>query len=349
MRSLFFIFALLVSTFSIASNLILADQVKIKSNILGGERQLLIHFPKQYSDNSNVYPVLYVLHGQWDMLSTISTIDLLEDQIPNFIVVGVESRGQELYPDDGKLTPFAKYLINEVVPYINQSYRTAPYSILSGHSNSGRFVLDFWLNQKSTFSQYFAFSPSLDDGYIVDKASKSKQLQNKAPLVVTIANEGEHMQKPFVKLSQQLNHVSENLFKFKKFPSQSHRTTKHSSMQYALQQTFTGWEPSYEVKISGLDGLKRHYTELSKKFGFKVIVPNETLQKLTAHYAISDSKNAQNELRKHIAFSIKQTPDGLDSVFEIADYLSENGYKSASRKIFNELCNLIKSNKKCNT
>ncbi len=347
MRVLLYSFILLCSQLSIASDLMLAEEVKLPSNSLGEERKLLIKLPNTYHNDNNSYPVLYVLHGQWDMLSTLSTIDLLEGQVPNFIVVGIESKGKELSPENGKTTPFANFLAKEVVSYINENYRVAPYSILSGHSNSGRFVLDYWLSNNQDFSKYFAFSPSLDDGYIVDLVSKSNSeaLKRKAPLTITIANEGEHMQTPFTELTEKLNNLLEGSFEFQKFPEQTHRTTKHPSMQYALQSTFIGWEPTYEVKISGLDGLKNHYTDLSNKFGFKVLVPKETLQRLTAHYAISD--NSTEELNKHIDFTINQTPEGIDSLFEISDYLSGNGYKEAGETIFNEICNQVKNNQRC--
>ena len=71
----------------------------------------------------------------------------------------------------------------------------------------------------------------------------------------------------------------------------------------------------------------------------------KTLQKLTAHYAISE--NATEELYKHIAFTINQSSEGIDSLFEISDYLSSNGYKEAGESILNEICNQAKNNKRC--
>ncbi len=132
MRVSFFSFVLLCSQFSYASDLMLAEEIKLQSNSLGEKRNLLIKLPKKYHDEDNSYPVLYVLHGQWDMLSTLSTIDLLEDQIPNFIVVGIESRGKELSSESGKTTPFANFLAKEVVSFVNDKYRVAPYTIYLG-------------------------------------------------------------------------------------------------------------------------------------------------------------------------------------------------------------------------
>ncbi|ALS98246.1 alpha/beta hydrolase [Lacimicrobium alkaliphilum] len=340
MRVLVLCAFLLLSYAVSASDLILARQVTLESKSLGEERELLIRLPDGYAPEKATYPVLYLLHGQWDMLPALSTLDLLADEIPDFIVVGIQSKGPELKPVKGEFTPFTRFLTQELVPYIKQHYATAPFSILSGHSNSGRFVMDRWLANDPQFSQFYAFSPSLDDGYIVERVMETspESLPNRAPLVITIASEGEHMQAPFDKLAQTLEQQPELDFSFQKFPEQSHRTTKHPSMQFALQTTFKGWEPSYETKVGGLDGLTSHYSNLSKQFGFRVDVPTETLQKLTAYYAISEDKDAVDSLNQIISFTLKQSETGSDALFEIADYLSANGYEEAGESVLKGIC-----------
>ncbi|WP_444935553.1 alpha/beta hydrolase [Microbulbifer sp. JMSA004] len=349
MRVLFLALISVCSLIANASDFILAQKTEIKSDFLGENRTILVKLPEQYKDSDKEYPVLYVLHAQWDMLSTLSTVDLLEGQVPNFIVIGVEGMGKELRPDQGKLTAFSQFLASEVVPYVNKNYRTADFSILSGHSNSGRFVLDYWLNDKAPFSQYFAFSPSLEDKYITERVSNlaPKQLKELSPLTVTIANEGNHMQVPFDELSQTLANVPGATFTFQKFPEQSHRTTKHHSMQFALQHTFAGWEPTYELKVSGFDGLTNHYHNLSDKFGFKVVIPTNTLQRLMAHHAISDSENAASELKLHIAYTIKEISTGIDATVETAEYLLNNGYEEAGKTILKEMCNQTEEHARC--
>ena len=221
-----------------------------------------------------------------------------------------------------------------------------PYSILSGHSNSGRFVLDYWLNNKWSFSQSFAFSPSLDDGYVVRQMSdkETASLKIKAPITITLANEGEHMQKPFKELKGLLGKISKIKFLTKRFPEQSHKTTKHPSMQFALESSFLNWEPSYETKMAGLAALKGHYAALSKKYGLTVNIPIETLQRLTAHYAIS---NTIGKMKEYIAFTIKRSPIGISALFEIVDYLLNNDYETAGNAMKVEICKLSEGYKKC--
>jgi predicted alpha/beta superfamily hydrolase len=340
---------LLCPQFVFASDLVLAKQISIYSKVFNQQRNLLIKTPENYDQENSTYPVLYVLHGQWDMLSVISTLELLVNELPNFIVVGIESKGMELRPDGGKPTKFSKYLIQEVVSYLDKNFSLAPFSILSGHSNSGRFVLDFWLNNNNQFSQYFSFSPSLDDGYIVERVSKlsSDLLFVKDPLIITIADEGEHMQKPFNALIKQLKPELNDSFSYRKFPEQSHQTTKHSSIQFALKTTFKDWVPSRETKVGGLDGLTAHYQNLSKKFGFKVEVPIDTLQQLTGYYAISEQSDASKNLDKIIRFALRQSIANSEALFEIVDYFNSNESLSAGNSVLKAICRHASELKRC--
>jgi predicted alpha/beta superfamily hydrolase len=331
---------LLFSHFAESSVLILATVFIVDSHFLGEEIKLFVILPVDYDEQSKTYPVLYVLHGQWDMLSTVSTIDLMSNQLPGFVVVGVESKGLELRPEDNEITPFAKFLTQEVLGFVEKNYAVASYNILSGHSNSGRFVLDLWLNNTNDFTEYYAFSPSLDDGYLKNKIAVLSQdsFDKLSPLKMTIADEGEHMQMPFNEITETLKTNMQERFSFTRFPEQSHNTTKHHSMQYALELSFAAWVPSYETKVGGLNGLISHYKNLTQKYGFEVNVPIDTLQQLAAHYAISEKQSDVLNLKALVKFTLKQSADNSAALVEIADYLKNNGYEKAGENVFNEIC-----------
>jgi predicted alpha/beta superfamily hydrolase len=331
---------ILYSHLAAASGLILATEVIVDSKYLGEQRKLLVKLPDGYAEQSKIYPVLYVLHGQWDMLSTVSTIDLMSNQLPGFVVVGVESKGLELRPKDNEITPFAKFLSQEVLGFVEKNYAVASYNILSGHSNSGRFVLDLWLNNTHDFTEYYAFSPSLDDGYLKNKIAVLSQdsFDKLSPLKMTMADEGEHMQMPFNEITETLKSHMQERFSFTRFPKQSHNTTKHHSMQYALELSFASWVPSYETKVAGLNGLISHYKNLTQKYGFEVNVPIDTLQQLAAHYAISEKQNDGLNLKELVQFTLKQSEANSAALVEIADYLKNNGYEKAGENVFSEIC-----------
>ena len=346
MRTLLIYLLIVISHPILAEDIILAKQHSIHAKSLDDTRQLYISLPEHYDPNKS-WPVLYVLHGQWDMLPTLATLDLMMNRLPSFIVVGVESSGMELMPDNGKTTPFSTYLLTDVVPYINQHFSTAKFQILSGHSNSGRFVLDLWLRDSPSFSQFYAFSPSLDDGYLTLRmASLSDEfLAKQSPLVITMANEGDHMLNPFNEIKAKLTPALTSNFAAKHFPNTTHRETKHPSLTFALATTFKGWEPDYETKTGGFDKLQSHYTALTRKFGFDISVPTETLQRLAAWYATKDSATQKANLSAIVKYSLEK--EGPNPLLEITDYLKNNDYKPASALLLDTICSYASKLKEC--
>ena len=74
----------------------------------------------------------------------VTNYDLLGDKhdyaIPPQIVVGIEQsdRGTDL-ARNGAL--FLRFVVEEVIPYIDREYRAVPFRTLIGHSLGGRFAL----------------------------------------------------------------------------------------------------------------------------------------------------------------------------------------------------------------
>lgn len=343
-----------LSTICQAAELEYATGKTITSKALSSEREYYVRLPDSYANSPNRrYPVLYILHGQWDTLPAAATLSLLEGTTPEFILVGVQSQGPELRPapkDSSKrATPFSQFLHQELVPHIDKNYRTAPYRILSGHSNSGRFVVNSWLDAGNTFSAYYAYSPSLEDGAINTRVDKLglKRLKQHSPLTVTIASEGDHMQQPFTRLTEQLPPESTGNTHFRRFPEQSHSTSRHASLMYALQTTFAGWVPSRDLKIGGFEGLQKHYSDLEARFGFEAAIPLEMLQRLSAHYSISEEPNAEENTRKIIQHGINRGPENADAFIEIADYLKNNDYSEAGVEVQNAVCAFAPNHRAC--
>jgi len=158
----------------------------IDSSILGEERKLLIHLPKDYSSNTQKrFPVIYALDAtshDRDILNA-ATILSLAKHIPDVIIVGIvnEDRNRDLTPHyisqsqdvskPGSGDAFLKFLEREVVPLIDNNYRTADYRMISGHSRAGLFVLYAMLEKPTLFNGYFCYSPAFwrDDTIIAQK------------------------------------------------------------------------------------------------------------------------------------------------------------------------------------
>jgi len=337
---------ILVLILSLVANSLMADPLNyaqravILSEALGEERSLQISLPESYSKSTRSYPVIYLLHGQWDTLPAAATLSMLEDSLPEFIVVGIEGRGPELKPaGKQERSDFYQFVLSELLPYVKENYRTAPYSILSGHSNAGRFTVDMWLHDGKAFNEFYAFSPSLDDAYLSKLImAEDFDANGRSPLTLTMADEGEHMLNPFQEISKKLATLPEGSFNSKHFPEESHSTTRHASLRFALSKSFAVWNPSTEVKKAGLASLQAHYNGLLEKYGFTEDIPMETLQRLAAFYAISEDADKQTKLQPLLEFFAREYDAELAPMIEIAQFLLSNGYEDGGLRMKAEIC-----------
>ena len=127
-------------------------QTRVQSEVLGQAREVLVSVPVTYeNDTETRYPVVFVLGGASEFLHSVATVRYLSnDTMPDAIIVGVVhvSRGDELRPDfpnEGRKNEheqrFRRFLTAELVPYIDETYRTHPYRILVGYSLGANVLL----------------------------------------------------------------------------------------------------------------------------------------------------------------------------------------------------------------
>ncbi len=92
------------------------------------------------------------------------------DSIPALIVIGVvnsvRSRDMlpvttEIHAEGGGADKFLAFLWQELIPYIEQIFRTTKERILYGRSDSGLFTLYSLLEKPDTFASYIASSPTV--------------------------------------------------------------------------------------------------------------------------------------------------------------------------------------------
>ena len=144
--------------------------VRIQSKLLGETRTLHVSVPPNYRIARQRYPVVYLLDGQvrafFDLTVAAANYDLLGDMrdyaIPSQIVVGIEQgdRGADL-ARNGEL--FTRFIVEELIPYVDREYRTVPYRTLIGHSLGGRFALETFCRAPDVFPAVVAISASLPD------------------------------------------------------------------------------------------------------------------------------------------------------------------------------------------
>lgn len=158
------------------------NRLNIYSKILDQERPILIYTPQSYEDEKYAaYDVIYVFDAQnreeFDLVhSSLSYLNFSK----KIIVVGVCSPYYEetnyvrnddylpkpinnpsYYPTNNpNAENFWKYFTEEVVPYIDNNYRTTDAKFAVGHSLSASFVVDKTIHFPGFFKGTIAVSPN---------------------------------------------------------------------------------------------------------------------------------------------------------------------------------------------
>ncbi|MCI0555858.1 MAG: esterase family protein [Anaerolineae bacterium] len=123
-------------------------------------QEYLIYLPPCYDEKTEErYPVLYLLHGQtytqdqWIRLGAVDVIDnlILSGESVPFIVLFPDDRYWNLPPGPG----FGQRLVDDLIPYIDQNYRTLSdkdHRAIGGMSRGAGWALRLGLTRWDLFS-----------------------------------------------------------------------------------------------------------------------------------------------------------------------------------------------------
>lgn len=157
------------------------------SRILDGDRTLIVYLPRGYEKNApRRYPVLYMHDGQnlFDAATSFLGVEWEADEtaerlidagrIEPIIIVGIYNTGERMneytpWPDErrhagGRGERYAKFLVEEVKPFIDSTYRTQTdrkHTAVAGSSLGGLISLYICEKYPDTFSMCGVLSPAL--------------------------------------------------------------------------------------------------------------------------------------------------------------------------------------------
>lgn len=153
---------------------IISAQVKyetIPSRKLNDDRQIKIQLPRNYSTNTDkAYPVFIVFDGDYLFEPVAGNVDYYSywEDMPEAIVVGVnqiETRDADGFYDDVNFLPaetgadFFEFIGLELMPYLDNNYRTAKFVIAVGHDFTANFINYYLFKDTSLFQGYLNLSP----------------------------------------------------------------------------------------------------------------------------------------------------------------------------------------------
>jgi len=201
------------------------DVRSFTSRVFHNTRMLRVWLPPGYESadqRGTRYPVMYLNDGQdlFDVCTSIfnaqewrvdetATALIQSGKLPPLIVVGIDNAGKRdrpkeylPFPDD-TLTPplprvhgkdYPKFLLDEVMPFINREYRTDPDPAktgLGGSSYGAGIALYTVMRYPGRFGKLLLESPSLyaHDNYLLRKAARFTRWPEKVFIGVGSINE----------------------------------------------------------------------------------------------------------------------------------------------------------------
>ena len=265
------------------------NSIILKSDILQEAREIQIYLPTNYQNNSNKYPVLYVLDAQRYFLNGIAFQQNLtwENIVPEFIIVGINTDSQKrrnlFYKESSK---FIEFLNKELIPEIDAKYRTLDERIYFGWEMAAGLGIEIFANNPSLFKGFLLSSPthiSKERLETVNKRLKSNPKQNLKLYSVLGTVENWATESMFSLDSIFKVHSTKNIqWKYNLSNDENHYTTPLITINEGLKLFFSDYEPIrfYTLKefrdFGGITALREHYNNRGNRYQIAGDVHNDT-------------------------------------------------------------------------
>ncbi|MDW3195276.1 MAG: alpha/beta hydrolase-fold protein [Cytophagales bacterium] len=188
-----------------------SESIVFKSEVTDSDYRLYVNLPENYAhDSDKTYPVYYALDGNRTFVMSTQIYQSLrfDGFAPEVIIVGITYGGSkadyglnrsrdltptniELIPTSGGAANFLKMLREELIPFIDQHFRTDPTNrTLAGTSFAGLFTHYTLFNEPTLFNNYLINNPTFwweeDYGYKLEEAFYQKRRSLNARVLYTI-------------------------------------------------------------------------------------------------------------------------------------------------------------------
>lgn len=318
-----------------------------KSVNLNETRQISITLPASYESNTTKkYPLLVLLDGQYlhDPFYGVTSYAAYWDDFPETIIVTINQSDSKqrqedcaFDPVDGlptkKATTFFNFISYELLPYIDDKYRTAPFKIIAGHDTTAAFLNAFLYKENPIFNAYISLSPELAaemEYYVADKLKALKQ-----PVFyyqALASGDIKQMKGPIQKLNENIKKIQNPQlnYKYDEFNA-SHYSVVSYAIPSALYQIFEIYKPISSAEFNEklvimqeghADYLINKYNDITTKLGLKIPVRINDFKAIEA--AILKNK-AYWELDKLAEVADKNYPKSMLSSYELGLMFEKKG------------------------
>ena len=315
----------------------LGKTIEFTSKVLNEKRDILIYTPTGYEDSNRKYPTLYIIDGAENFFIATAIVDFLSrnGQIPRMIVVGIPNvnRNRDLSPSviQGTSNPggggnFLMFFEDELIPYLDNAYRTNNYRILFGHSLGGMFANYAMFIRPELFNAFITASPYLfyDNEFVIKEAvSKLGNLSNfDRQLFITLGNEPTYHSSLNKYTSLLKDNTNTLRWDYQIFNDEDHGSIPIVSLLTGLKYIYSDFQLTMETATEGIEAILDHYSQVKSKYNYKVDISE-------AKFNIIGYTLLQNEeFDKAIEvfeYNVKLYPNSANVYDSLAEALEKTG------------------------
>jgi predicted alpha/beta superfamily hydrolase len=296
----------------------IGEKFRLHSKVLDEDRPYWVYLPESYNSKNQspeAYPVLYLLDGDALFHTATGVVEFMSrngnDQIPELIIVAVPNtdRNRDLTPthslinqigkeskslaSSGGGDAFLKFLQEELIPWIDASYRTLPYRILAGHSMGGLLAIHALITAPAAFRGVLAMDPSLwwDKQIVVRKEKEflanAKGLSNgvfislaNTPQIGTFNNPklNEETVRTFARALETNSHGVRSKLEY--FEAEDHGSVPLLSLYDGLLFIFDGYRPVWASFLDPPANITTHFKTVSERIGVELLPPEQLVNSM---------------------------------------------------------------------
>lgn len=314
----------------------------IHSSILNEDREYWVSLPESYSDEGSSYkkyPILIILDGNLHFKSITGMVNYMGTigSTPEMIVIAIQNvdRRRDYTPDKiitvrenntGGGDRFLSFLEQELIPDLDQKFRTAPYRILYGHSLGGLLATHAYMKEKTLFNSFIAVDPSFGtwDSETMDKKLDAvTQKSFERFIYIATANWGKRNirnRDRHIRLYEALNSKCNGEFpaKLEYFENENHSSVPIIAFHNGISTIFEGYGISFR-DVESKEHLTKHFQELSQRLSWDFLPPENLVNQIG--YSMLQSKN-ETDKSKALEFFILNT-ENYPKSFNSYDSLGE--------------------------
>ena len=328
---------------------------EFQSNILDQSRRLKIQLPRDYEENTEkVYPIVVVLDANYLFEPVAGNVDYFSywEDMPESIVVGI-MQGDTRYDDcnydstefmpDGTGADFFEFIGLELIPYFDNNYRTAKFTIAVGHDFTANFINYFLFKDPPLFNGYICLSPDLAP--LLDERLPVRIPQIQTKTFYYLATGSDDI-KDLREITEMLNNSlkvlkSDNFdYNFDNFKGATHYSLVARAIPSALEKMFSVYRPisneEYTDVILKLKTpihlyLTEKYATIRDLFGLSNPI---RVTDFIATCKASEKKKQWESLREIATMAKKQYPDSALGDYYLARYYEETGEAKKAMRIY---------------